>query len=240
MIFAGVLAGGVGSRMNIADMPKQFLPLMGKPIIIHTIEKFLINEKIDFVYVGVHKGWMTHMNDLVGKYLSAFKDRIVLTVGGEDRNDTIINIIKAIEERHDITDEDIILTHDAVRPFITPRIIDENIIAANNKGACDTVIPASDTIVVSEDGEVISSIPNRKNMYQGQTPQSFKLPLLKQVYAELDEGDKQILTDACKALVIKQVPVAIVMGEVQNMKITTMTDLKIAEHLVSSEDLKFD
>ena len=240
MIFAGVLAGGIGSRMNIADMPKQFLPLMGRPIIIHTIEKFLISDRIDYVYVGVHKDWITHMNDLISQQLSAFKDRIILTVGGEDRNDTIINIIKAIEERHTIGDDDIILTHDAVRPFLTPRIIDENIEAAKEYGACDTVILASDTIVVSEDGKLISSIPNRKQMYQGQTPQSFKLPILKKVYAELTESEKGILTDACKALVIKQVPVAIVMGEVQNMKITTMTDLRIAEHLVSAEDLKLD
>lgn len=240
MIYAGILAGGIGSRMNIADMPKQFLPLMGKPIIIHTIEKFLVNDKIDYVYVGVHKGWIAHMKDLINRYLLSFNDKIFLECGGDDRNDTIINLLKAIEERHGISNEDIILTHDAVRPFVTPRIIEENIEAAMEHGACDTVIPASDTIVVSEDARHISSVPSRKNMYLGQTPQSFKIPLLKKVYAELADSEKEILTDACKALVIKQVPVAVVMGEVQNMKITTMTDLKLAEHLASSEDLKLD
>ena len=122
MIFAGILAGGIGSRMNIVDMPKQFLPLMGKAIIIHTMEKFLLCNQIDYIYVGVHSGWMTHMNDLIEKHLPMFKDKIVLTEGGEDRNDTIINIISAIESNHTVTDEDIILTHDAVRPFITPRL----------------------------------------------------------------------------------------------------------------------
>lgn len=240
MIFAGILAGGIGSRMNIADMPKQFLPLMGKAIIIHTIEKFLINDQIDYIYVGVHKGWITHMNDLIDKYLSAFKDRIILTEGGADRNDTIINIISAIESNHSISDEDIIITHDGVRPFITPRIIEENIMAAREHGACDTVIPASDTIVVSDNKSTITSVPDRRNMYQGQTPQSFKILLLKKTYGEITEEEKNVLTDACKALVIKNVPVAIVMGEPSNIKITTMTDLKIAEHLVSSEDLKLD
>lgn len=240
MIYAGILAGGIGTRMNISDMPKQFLPLIKKPIIIHTIEKFLINEKIDYVYLGIHPNWITHINDLIEKYVPAFKDKIVITSGGEDRNSTILNIIYAIEEKHNITEEDIILTHDAVRPFITPRIIDENIKAAVETGACDTVIPAADTIVISEDGKTLSSIPNRKNMYQGQTPQSFKIPALKKVLSELTEEEAAILTDACKAFVIKGIPVSVVMGEPQNMKITTMTDLKIAEHLVSSEEIKLD
>lgn len=240
MIFAGILAGGTGTRMNIADLPKQFLPLMDKPIIIHTIEKFLVNSEIDYVFIGVHKAWITHMNDLIQKYLSAFEERIVVIWGGEDRNDTIMNIIEAIQKLHETTDKDIIITHDAVRPFITPRIIEENIKAAKEHGACDTIIPASDTIVISEDGKFISSIPKRGNMYQGQTPQSFKIPLLKKVYDEITEDEKGILTDACKAFVIRGVPVAVVMGEPQNMKITNMTDLKIAEHLVSAEDLKLD
>ena len=71
MIFAGILAGGVGSRMNIADMPKQFLDLGGRPIVIHTLEKFLLNERIDEIYVGVHPSWLTHMESLVEKYIRA-------------------------------------------------------------------------------------------------------------------------------------------------------------------------
>lgn len=240
MIFTGILAGGIGSRMNIADMPKQFLPLMGKPIIIHTTEKFLVNNKIDYIYIGVHKSWITHMNDLIIKYLEPFKEKIKIVSGGEDRNDTIKNIISAIKGDFTTSEDDIILTHDAVRPFITARIIDDNISAALEFGACDTVIPASDTIAISEDKGFITSIPKRDNMYQGQTPQSFKLSILSKVLFSLSADEQKVLTDACKACVIKEVPVAIVAGEVQNMKITTITDLKIAEHLVALEDLKFD
>lgn len=240
MIFAGILAGGIGSRMNIADMPKQFLPLMGKPIIIHTTEKFLANNKIDHIYIGVHKSWITHMNDLITKYLEPFKEKVKIVSGGEDRNDTIKNIISAIKGDFATSDDDIILTHDAVRPFITSRIIDDNISAALEFGACDTVIPASDTMAISEDKGFITSIPKRDNMYQGQTPQSFKLSVLSKVLFSLSADEQKVLTDACKACVIKEVPVAIVQGEVQNMKITTITDLKIAEHLVGLEDLKFD
>lgn len=240
MIFVGILAGGIGSRMNISNKPKQFLPLMGKPIIIHTIEKFLVCKDIDYIYIGVHKLWTNYLNDLIKKHLAPFEKRIVITSGGEDRNDTIQKIINAIEKDHKLSENDIILTHDAVRPFITARIIKENIETCVKTGACDTAIPACDTIVISEDSKTISSVPNRANMYQGQTPQSFKVSLIKDVLNSLTKEEKSVLTDACKACVLKGIPISLVMGETQNMKITTMTDLKIANHLVCQEDLKID
>lgn len=237
MIFAGILAGGVGSRMNIVDMPKQFLPLQDKPIIIHTLEKFLLSNEIDYIYIGVHPKWVIHMEDLVKKYVAPFADKIVLVPGGGDRNDTIENIINAIGENHEITDEDIILTHDAVRPFITSRIIADNIEAAKKHGACDTVIGSTDTIVVSEDGETISNIPLRSTMYQGQTPQSFNLALIKDLYSKVTPEEKAILTDACKICVLKNVPVHLVQGEIYNLKITTITDYKIANHLIGGNQV---
>ena len=91
MIFGAILAGGVGSRMNIADMPKQFLPLGEKPIIVHAIEKFLLNDKFDKIYVGVHADWLLHMSDLLKKYNLA-DDRIELVRGGKDRTESILNI----------------------------------------------------------------------------------------------------------------------------------------------------
>lgn len=96
MIFGAILAGGSGSRMNISEMPKQFLPLGDKPIVIHTLEKFLICGRFDAVYVGVHPNWVLHMEDLLGRYITQ-RDRVHITAGGGDRNETIQNIIGAIE-----------------------------------------------------------------------------------------------------------------------------------------------
>lgn len=93
--------------------------------------------------------------------------------GGATRNDTIMNAISHIEKLYGMDEETIIVTHDSVRPFVTHRILEENIRYAKETGACDTVIPATDTIVESADHEVISNIPDRSRMYQGQTPQSF-------------------------------------------------------------------
>lgn len=234
MIFGAILAGGIGSRMNIVDMPKQFLLLGDKPIIIHTLQKMLLCQKFDYVYMGIHKDWIIYMQDLINKYISSEenKKRIILVAGGSDRNETIMNIINGIEEKFGTSEENIIVTHDAVRPFITSRIIEDNINYAIKYGACDTVVPAIDTIVVSNDNERISDIPNRKFMYQGQTPQSFKINLLKKLYNELTEEEKGILTDACKICVVKNHPVYLVEGEISNLKITTPSDYKIAQAMI--------
>lgn len=232
MIFGGILAGGTGTRMNITDMPKQFLPLGEKPIIIHTLEKFLMCSQIDHIYIGVHENWVLHMEDLIEKYITMKKECVHVVAGGKDRNSTIMNIIGAIEQEFGQSEEHYIITHDAVRPFVTARILKDNIEAVLKNDACDTVTGAIDTIVMSEDGKVISDIPERSKMYQGQTPQSFKINLLKTLYAELTEEEKSILTDACKICVVRNVPVSLVEGEVSNLKITTVSDYKIAQAMV--------
>ena len=124
------MAGGVGSRMKISDCPKQFLPLGDKPIIIHTLEKFLMCQRFDRVYVGVHPTWVQHTHELVKKHLSQFEEKIRLVPGGNDRNETLMNVIDAIEGDNGVNEENIIVTHDAVRPFVTARIINDNIDAA--------------------------------------------------------------------------------------------------------------
>lgn len=233
MIFGAILAGGVGSRMNISDMPKQFLDLGEKPIIVHTLEKFKLCSRLDHIYLGVHPDWLTHTNDLIEKYLGkAAAENVHVVAGGTDRNSTIFNIISDIEKNFGESEDNIIVTHDSVRPFVTQRMIEENIDAAIKYGAVDTVTSAIDTIVESEDGEFIKEIPNRKKMYQGQTPQSFKISVLKKLYSELTDDEKAILTDACKICIVKGYPVYMVEGEISNIKITTVSDYKIAQAMV--------
>ena len=235
MIYAGILAGGTGTRMGISNMPKQFLDLGNKPIIIHTIEKFLLEPEIEKIVVGVHEDWISHAEDLVEEYISTFKDRIIIVAGGSDRNTTIENIIKAIDDYKELTDEDIVITHDSVRPFITLRIIKDNIRLAKECDAVDTVVEAADTIVESTNGEYITNIPNRAHYYQGQTPQSFRCKDFLSLYNSLTSEEKQILTDACKIFVIKGKEVALAKGEYSNLKITTVTDLKIAKSMLEDE-----
>ncbi len=237
MIFGAILAGGVGSRMNIADMPKQFLPLGDKPIIIHTLEKFMLCSNMDKIYIGVHPSWLLHMEDLIEKFIKVRKDDIIIVAGGGDRNTTIMNIIDKIEEEYGVSEDNYIITHDSVRPFVTSRILNENIEAVVKYDAVDTVVGAIDTIVMSEDGKIISDIPDRRKMYQGQTPQSFKIKLLKDLYNDLSEDEKEILTDACKICLVRNTNVHLVEGEISNMKITTVSDYKIAQAMVGGDKI---
>jgi len=157
---------------------------------------------------------------------------IEITAGGSTRNESIMNGCKYIEDKYGLTEDDVVITHDAVRPFINQRIIDDNIKAVKKFDAVDTVIPATDTIIESENKEDISSIPVRDHMYQGQTPQSFNINLLKNSYYNLSDEDKKILTDACKILVVLNKKVKLVDGELYNIKITTPYDLKVANSII--------
>ena len=233
MIFAVILAGGTGSRMGVSDTPKQFLEIKGKPILNHTIEKFLPNPRFEKIIVLSPKKWVHHTKEIIKKYTGT-TDRITVIEGGATRNETIMNAIAYIDREYTLDDDTIIVTHDSVRPFLTHRIIEENIEAAIRDGACDTVIPATDTIVESE-GVVITAIPDRRRMYQGQTPQSFKEKLLHETYMRKKKKKKEILTDAAKILVLKGKKVSLVRGETFNIKITYPYDLKIARSLLEEE-----
>ena len=234
MIFGALLAGGVGSRMNIENMPKQFLPLNDKPIFVHTLQKFLMCSQFDAIYLGVHKDWLGFVEDTIKEYgLDTLGAPIHVTCGGGERNDTIMNIIDSIEQAYGVSDEHIIVTHDSVRPFVKISTIEANIKAMETCDACDTVCPATDTIVTSEGGEYIDSIPVRSTMYQGQTPQTFRMSALKNLYSQMTAEQKRALTDACKIFVEFGKPVALVESDATNIKLTTIADYKIAQAMIS-------
>lgn len=231
MIFAAILAGGVGSRMGNSDVPKQFLDLGDKPILIHTIEKFIINSKFDKILVLTPKNYLNHTSNLIKEFIGE-NDKIIILKGGQTRNDTIRNAIGFIKDNFSIDDDSIIVTHDSVRPFVTHRIIEDNIKMAKEYGACDTVIPATDTIVESVNGKTINDIPLRDNYYQGQTPQSFKINKLDSLYNNLSKEDIDSLTDAAKIFTLNNEDVFLVKGDVVNIKITYPYDLKLANTIL--------
>jgi D-ribitol-5-phosphate cytidylyltransferase len=231
MIYAEILAGGKGTRMGNINMPKQFLTLNSKPIIIHTIEKFILNDRFEKILVVSPKDWINHTKDILKKYIG-MEEKVIVVEGGADRNESIMNGIRYIESHFGLHDDDVIVTHDSVRPFLTHRIIEENIDAAIKYGSVDTVIEAIDTIIQSVDGEVISEIPVRDMMYQGQTPQSFNIKKLVGYYEALTEEQKFILTDACKICALNGEKVKLVKGEVFNIKVTTPYDLKVANAII--------
>ena len=160
MTFAAVLAGGIGSRMG-AEMPKQYLKAGGKPILVRSVEQFACRDDLACVLVLTPEDWVSYTKDLLLQYGMGPGDvPVTVLAGGATRNDTLRNAIDYLEEHFDLDDDSVFITHDAVRPFLTQKMIDDNIAAVREHGACGTCIPATDTIVVSEDGTAISEQPS--------------------------------------------------------------------------------
>lgn len=234
--YAVILAGGIGSRMGNSERPKQFMNLAGKPVIIHTIEKFMLHNVFEKIVVLCPKAWVRHAEDLIDKYIP-LAEKIIVLEGGNTGNETLMNAIQYLDREQLLDDETMIIVHDAVRPFLSHRIIQDNINGIKKHDSCDTVIPATDTIVVSSDGKVISEIPNRSHMYQGQMPQSFKAKKLWEAYKSLSEEEKRVLTDNCKIMVLRGYDVHLIEGDVENMKITHPVDMRLAEALIGTENV---
>ena len=231
MIYALILGSGIGSRMGNTTLPKQFLKIGNKPIIIHTIEQFILSTRVNKIIVVVSSDYENYLKDLFKEYKL---NNIDIVIGGSDRSSSMINGCNYILDNYAVNDNDIIITHDAVRPFVTSRIINDNIDKIKNYDAIDTVIPATDTIVEVDD-DIISNIPIRSKMFQGQTPQTFRLKELVSIYNSLSNGEKEILTDACKIYTLKNKKVGYVNGEIYNLKITTKFDLNVAHSLVKGD-----
>lgn len=238
MIAAAILAGGSGTRMGSLKKPKQFLMLGKKPVLIHTLEKFMAHPQFEHIVVLCPKQWIPHTRQLIDRYVepgfwSGEVPRVDVVEGGRTRNDTILKAICFLEREKEVRADDIFLvTHDSVRPFVTARIIEDNIHFGMEFGACDTVIPASDTIVESQNGNFLSHIPDRRNLYHGQTPQSFWAGKWKGLYLELPEEEKEKMSDALKVYSRVGEPIWMVKGDAGNIKITYSFDYQIAENLV--------
>ena len=236
MVYAAVLAGGIGSRMG-ADKPKQYMEVGGKPILVRSVSKFTERKDIACVLVLTPEDWISYTEELLGRFGVTGGDVPVFVIpGGASRNDTLRNAITWLQDHYELDETSIFVTHDAVRPFLTQKMIDDNIAAVESFGACGTCIPATDTIVVSEDGTLISDIPDRSRLHQMQTPQSFRPLKLKELMDSLTPEEEEVLTDGCKIYLLKGEPVAMVEGAVTNLKITYPSDLAFAESFAKEED----
>ena len=233
MNYAGILAGGKGTRAGSTARPKQFLRLAdGTPILVQTLRIFLECPEIDRVVIAAPEAWLEYTRTLVEENCTPDgRSRTQVIVGGAGRSESLANVCRHIDESFGIGDDDILISHDAVRPFVTQRIIRDNIAGARKFGCVDTVVPAIDTLVISADGESIDTIPPRDQYYQGQTPQTFYIREYLDAYDSLTADEKATLTDACKVYLYKDKPVHLVQGDYANMKITTAHDLEVVSQI---------
>lgn len=223
MVFGGICAAGSGSRVG-GEVPKQFLPIKGKPMLAYSVEAFLRVREIERVYVAVNESWVEYCEKLF-----ADEKRVCVISGGANRAETVERLVNAVAENGG-GDDDIIATHDAARPFISCELIQWCVKAAEEYGVSGAAIAATDTVLRCEGG-FITGAPPREEMFLAQTPQCFKVGIFRKVWNNLSEEDKAKATDVCGMMFRAGVKVKIVEGEKGCFKITTAEELEMVEKL---------
>ena len=221
MNIAVIFAGGVGTRMNSKDIPKQFLMVHGKPIIVHTIEIFQSHPNIDGIVVACVEDWIDYMKDMQYRYRL---DKIgAIVPGGTTGQMSIFSGIKAAADTFGVEDN-IVLIHDGVRPLINHKTISDNIEAVKKFGNAITCAPTKETVVLVSEGGNVESVVEREQSRTAKAPQSF---FLKDVLkAEEDSIAAGIINeiDTCTLMAHYGVKLHVVEGDYDNIKITTPED----------------
>ncbi|HOA14846.1 MAG TPA: 2-C-methyl-D-erythritol 4-phosphate cytidylyltransferase [Bacillota bacterium] len=215
-----IVAGGSGLRMG-SNVPKQFLRISGKPIMWWTLQKISESGLFDELVLVLPQGWLSRAEEL----LEGLNLEARVAEGGARRQISVYNGIMQTDG-----DIDIVLIHDAVRPFVRKETMRDVLEAAWRHGAATAAMPAKDTIGISTDGERLAEIPDRSRLWHIQTPQAFKRDLIMAAHAEAI-GSGSYATDDCTLVMNQGIRPALVHGSEENIKITSPLDLAIAEHI---------
>lgn len=234
MIYAALLAGGTGTRVKSSKIPKQFIEINDKPIIAYTLENMLKLGRFDFIYIAIHKDFEQYMAETIEKFIEQ-KEKVKVILGGKERMDTIDNVTNAIINDNGLNDDDVIVIHDAVRPFVTEKILNDSIDCAAKYMACVAGLPASDTMLHSFDGNVVADIPQRSELFHGQAPDSFNLKHFIDMQNNLTEEQKKVIVGTSQICTFNNQPIYLVEGDAINFKITTDSDLIIVKSLLEEK-----
>ena len=234
MVFGVILASGIGSRMKM-DIPKQFIELEGVPIIAYTIFSLVKATVIDKIIIVNHPDYIDFTREIIATHF-AEEDikRITIIGGGKERIDSIDNAVSHVVNTEQISDEDIILFHDAVRPFISQKIIKDSINGALKYGATVAGLSVVDTMLVSKDGKRVDYIPDRSTLFNGQSPDTFRLAYFIELRSNISDEDKKSVFGTSKICELNNKPIFIIPGDEMNFKITTPSDLKKAQFYLKS------
>lgn len=233
MNIAIIFAGGSGTRMKTHGLPKQFLKVEGKPIIIKTLENFEKNANIDKIYISCKADWIDYLKEEIENYHIEKVAKIV--AGGETGQDSIYNALKAASEEN--PKDSIVLIHDGVRPFITQELINQNIEDVKQYGSSITSTPCFETAIVSDDGKNIQEVPDRNIMYTAQAPQCFYLGKIIEVHEKVRKTESKYegIVDSCNLMRKNGYDVHITIGNRNNIKVTTPTDYYVVQALYKYE-----
>lgn len=228
-----VFAGGSGARMG-SGLPKQFLEINGKPIIIHTLEIFEEHPEIDEIYVSCKEDYIAKLQKMVKKHMISKVMNIV--PGGATGQDSIYHALVAAKENND--DDSIVLIHDGVRPCITKELIDEVLVCVKEHGSAITCSAMFETPVISHDGITVDEVPPRALFYTAQAPQCFYLGDVIDAHVKMrkDNPGYKGVVDTCTLMRLLGKDVKIVVGPRGNIKVTTPEDLYIFRAMIQYKE----
>lgn len=216
-----IVAAGSGSRFN-SKIPKQFLDLAGKPVVVHAIERFASAPSVDSLIVVVASEWVTELGGLsVAKPVS-------IVTGGPTRAKSVSNGLEALEG-----DIEFVAVHDGARPLVSLDEIEQSVAKAKEFGAACLVAPVTDTIKTIRGGEIAATL-DREKLRRALTPQVFRVELLRRAYEGVELTDS--ITDECYLVEKLGHPIAIVEGSARNIKITHAEDLAFAQRLFEESE----
>lgn len=225
MNIAIIFAGGVGKRMGQTDKPKQFMEIAGKPIIIHTLERFEENSNIDGIVISCLSGWIEYLEKLIKKFNITKVSKIV--TGGETGQMSIYNGVKAAYELY--PEDSICLIHDGVRPFVDEDLINTNIENVKKNGSSISCVPTTETFLIINENNDIKEVPKRSDSLVAKAPQSFILKNIYETHLKAQRDELYNFIDSCTLMNYYGENLSVVMTDYDNIKITTPKDIALAE-----------
>ncbi|MBO4591037.1 MAG: 2-C-methyl-D-erythritol 4-phosphate cytidylyltransferase [Eubacterium sp.] len=238
MNIAVIFAGGIGQRMKSKGLPKQFLSVHSKPIIIHTLEHFQNSEYIDAICISCVPEWIDYLKGLLNQYnITKVKD---IVPGGETGQMSIVNGLRAADKWAKTCESDrhIVLIHDGVRPLIDEKLIKNCIDSVKKYGSAITSVAVKETVLMVKDSDTdeIDYIPNRANTRLARAPQCFWLDeILEAEEEEIAKGNINYI-DSCSLMQTKGLKMHLVDGPMENIKVTTPDDFYSMRALLDAKE----
>lgn len=233
MNIAILTAGGVGSRTH-QDLPKQFLNVENRPIIVYTLEAFQQHPSIDEIYVACLDGWSQVLEAYAKQFNITKLKRIV--VGGSTGQKSIYNGLRAIKDDYEQTEDLVVIIHDGNRPMVSQDVITDNLVKQKKYGSAVTVIPTTEVVFVSEDGTESHSALNRDVLWRTQTPHSYNFDELWKIHNRAIEDGFTNMAASCSLMQEYGYTTYFSKGSEKNIKITTIEDIEIFKALLNAKN----
>lgn len=231
MNFCVVLSGGVGNRMS-SDIPKQYMTVNGRPILIHTIQSIQQCSNVNKIIIVAHPDYHTHITNWIKEF--QIQTEVYLTENGDSRQESILQGLKKCMQISK-NEKDVVIIHDAVRPFISVELIDRCLDALTDHDGALPVIPVKDTLYYSENGNQITDLLNRDKIYAGQAPEAFLLQKYYRINENLTKSELECIRGTTEIAFRHNFDIALVAGEEANFKITTPEDFELYKEKVGSK-----